>query len=131
MKKLFLILSLALFPWLGAACVDSHSNMGPASCFETAYKLALEGKYDETAEYFTDDILNFLQTNKDMTLQKIWAAKLNDGGVKSVRIIERQTDEKNCDIKIMLMTSEGMSDGEDTMVFEKGMWKFDKMKRVR
>ena len=131
MKKFFLIFSLVVFPWLGAACGDSHSNMGPASCFETAYKLALEGKYDDTAEYFTDDILNFIKTNKDMTLQKIWVAKLNDGGVKSVRIIERQTDEKNCDIKIMLMTNEGMTDGEDTMVFEKGNWKFDKMKRVR
>jgi hypothetical protein len=29
------------------------------------------------------------------------------------------------------MSAEGMMDGEDTMVYEKGMWKFDKIKRVR
>ena len=116
---------------LGAGCADSHSNMGPAGCFETAYKLALQGKYNDTAEYFTDDLLNYLKLNTDMTLQKVWAARLNDGTVKGVKIIERQTDEKNCDIKFMIMGDAGMTDAEDTMVFEKGMWKFDKLKRVR
>jgi hypothetical protein len=129
MKKIMLALLLAL-PFLGG-CVDSHSNMGPVSCFETAYKLALEGKYDATAEYFTDDLLNYLKLNPDTTLQKVWAARLNDGAIKGVKVIERQTDTKNCDIKFMILGDPTVTDGEDTMVFEKGMWKFDKLKRVR
>ncbi len=130
MRKFFWVLFLTL-PW-ATGCLDSHSNMGPASCFEKAYQLALAGKYDETAEFFTDDILNFVKTNQEMTLQKIWAGRLNDGAVKGVKIIERHTDEKNCDIKFFIFTSDGQSlDGEETLVFEKGMWKLDKIKRLR
>ena len=110
----------------------THQNMGPASTFEKAYTLALTGKYDLTLEYFTDDILNFLKTNQDMTLQKIWDGRLNNGAVKAVKIIERQTDEKKCDIKFMIVLNDGtMTDAEDTMVYEKGLWKFDKIKRIR
>ena len=130
--KSFLVLVLISFSWLSFGCVDSHSNIGPASCFDTAYGLAIKGQYDQTAEYFTDDILNYLKTNKDVTLEKIWADRLNNGTVKGVKIIERQTDPKNCDIKFMILGSDGqMVDAEDTLVFERGMWKFDKMKRVR
>lgn len=131
MGKIYLVLLLIL-SWWGGACAGSHSNMGPASCFEKAYELALEGKFDETAEYFTDDILNSLKAGQDMTLAKIWAGRLNDGAVKGVKIIERQTDEKKCDIKFFLLTNDGqMTDGEETLVFENGLWKFDNIKRVR
>lgn len=130
MRRIHLTLALAI-PFLGLSCIDSHSNMGPDSCFTEAYKLALDGKYDDTAEYFTDEILNYMKNNPDTTLQKIWADRLNNGEVKGVKIIERQADEKNYDVKFMLLTDGGMTDAEDTMVFEKGLWKFDKMKRVR
>jgi hypothetical protein len=131
MRRIFFAVFL-LMPWLSMACIDSHSNMGPASCFDKAYALALQGKYDETAEYFTDDILDFLKKNPDTTLQKIWMARLNDGTVRMVKIIERQADPKNCDVKFMIVGNDGqMTDAEDTLVFERGMWKFDKMKRVR
>ena len=131
MRK-FLFISLLILPWLGMACADSHANMGPATCFEKAYQLALAGKIDETAEYFTDEIRNLMKTNQDVTIQKIWAGRLNDGAVKGVKIIERQTDENNCDIKFFLLTMDGqMTDGEETLVFENGLWKFDKVKRVR
>ncbi|HVZ79910.1 MAG TPA: hypothetical protein VHE12_03815 [bacterium] len=130
MNKTLRVLLLAL-PFLGLACADSQSNMGPATAFETSYQLALEGKYDQTADYFSDSVLTYLKNNPDMTLQKVWAARLNDGAVKGIKIIERHTDEKNCDIQFMLLGDGGMTDAEDTLVFEKGMWKFDKLKRVR
>jgi hypothetical protein len=131
MKKILLAAFLVI-PWFVGGCVESHGNMGPASTFEKAYTLALTGKYDQTSEYFTDDILNFLKTNQDMTIQKVWNGRLNDGAVKAIKIIERQTDEKKCDIKFMIVLNDGtMTDAEETMVFEKGLWKFDKIKRIR
>jgi hypothetical protein len=130
MKKSLRVLLLTI-PFLGLACADSHSNMGPASCFETAYKLALDGKYDQTSEYFSDAILTYLKNNPDMTLQKVWAGRLNDGSVKGLKIMERHTDEKNCDIQFLMVTDAGMVEAEETLVFEQGMWKFDKIKRVR
>ncbi len=130
MYKTLRLLLIAI-PFLGLACADSHSNMGPATCFETAYKLALDGKYDDTREYFSDSVLTYLKNNPDMTMQKVWAARLNDGAVKGVKIIERHADEKTCDIQFMLLGDLGMTDAEDTMVFEQGMWKFDKVKRAR
>lgn len=131
MRRIFLTCLLVL-PWLAWGCVESHQNMGPAGTFEKVYTLALAGKYDLTREYFTDDILNFLKTNQDMTLQKIWDGRLNDGAIRAVKIIERQADEKKCDIKFMIILNDGtMTDAEDTMVYEKGVWKFDKIKRIR
>ena len=130
MKKVFFAL-LMLLPWLATACMDSHGNMGPATAFETAYSLALQGKYDDTSDFFSDDIVKMLKTDKELSLQKIWATRLNNGSVKGVKIIERNTTEKTCDIKFMMMTDGGMTDGEDSMVYEKGVWRFDKIQRVR
>ncbi len=128
-KILFAV--LVLLPWLSMACMDSHENMSPVKCFETAYQLGIEGKYDQTAPYFTDAILDYMKKNPDMTLQKIWDAKLNGGTVKLAKVIEKQADDKNCDVKFMINGPDGMTDAEDTLVFERGSWKFDKMTRVR
>jgi len=130
MKNLLLVLLLAL-PWGPIACLDSHENMGPATAFETAYQLALGGKYDQTSDFFSDDIIKMTKTNPEMSLQKIWATRLNNGSVKGVKIIERDANEKTCDIKFMMTTNEGMTDGEDTMIYEKGVWRFDKTQGVR
>lgn len=133
MKKLILA-ALVVLPWLGWGCIESHENLGPKNSFEKAYFLAIKGEIDKTSEFFSDDILNFLKTNQDMTLPKVWAGRLNEGTVQAVKIIESQTDDKkkNCNIKFMLVMNDGtMTDGEETMVYEKGAWKFDKVKRVR
>jgi len=129
--KRILLAALLILPWLAAGCGDSHSNMGPDPSLETAYGLALKGKFEETADFFSDDILNYMKLHPEMTLQSLWTERLNNGSVKGMKIIEHTLTEKDCDFKVMLFTAEGMADGEDAMVFEKGMWKFNTMKRVR
>jgi hypothetical protein len=133
MKKLILAMFLVL-PWLGWGCIESPENLGPKNSFEKAYFLAIKGEIDKTSVFYSDNILNFLKTNQEMTLPKVWAGRLNDGTVKAVKIIESQLDDKktSCNIKFMMVMNDGtMNDGEETMVFEKGSWKFDKMKRIR
>ncbi|SRR5579871_5752189 len=130
MKKI-LWAALLILPWWMAGCGDSHSNLGPDPSLETAYSLALEGKFDETADFFSDDVLNYMKLHPEMTLQTLWNDRLNNGTVKGIKLIEHTLTEKDCDYKFMLFTSEGMADGEDSMVFEKGMWKFNTMKRIR
>lgn len=130
MKKI-LWAALLILPWLAAGCGDSHSNLGPDPSFETAYSLATQGKFDETADFFSDSILTYMKLHPDMTMQALWNDRLNGGSVKGIKIIEHTLTDTSCDYKMMLFTNEGMADGEDTMVFEKGAWKFNTMKRIR
>jgi hypothetical protein len=133
MKKLILA-ALLVLPWAGWGCIESHENLGPKGSFDKAYYLAIKGEIDKTSDFYSDNILNFLKTNQEMTLQKVWAGRLNDGTVQAVKIIESQLDDskKKCDIKFMMVMNDGtMNDGEETMIYEKGSWKFDKIKRVR
>jgi hypothetical protein len=118
---------------LPMACVDDHSNMGPVSSMEAVYKLALEGKIQETREYFSDDLLKFLETNPDWTLEKVWENRLQNGQVRGVAVTEKQADKNRAQIKFMLAMADGTpgEEGEESMIYEKGMWKFDKIARVR
>lgn len=130
MKRILWVAFLIL-PWLVSGCGDSHSNLGPDPSFETAYGLAVAGKFDETADFFSDSILAYMKQNPEVTFQTLWNDRLNGGSVKGIKIIEHTLTDTSCDYKMMLFTSEGMTDGEDTMVFEKGAWKFNTMKRIR
>lgn len=124
-------LVMTLSSW---GCLESHSNMGPVTAFETAYRMALEGKIPETEGYFTKDLQDFLKTNPDWDLEKAWAGRLADGAVGSVKVIERNHDKaKNrATIKFMVLKNDGtMEDGEESMVYEHGMWRFDKLERSR
>jgi len=115
------------------ACVDDHGNMGPVGSLEAVYKLALEGKVQETKEYFSDDLLKFLETNPDWTLEKVWAGRLQEGKVVGIAVTEKSADKVRAQMKFMIVMSDGTpgEEGEESMVFEKGMWKFDKIGRIR
>jgi hypothetical protein len=123
-------LLLAVLPM---ACVDDHSNMGPVSSLEAVYKLALEGKIQETKEYFSDDLLKFLETNPDWTLEKVWQNRLQNGLVGGIAVMEKSADKTKARMKFMIARTDGSAgeEGEESMVFEKGMWKFDKIDRIR
>jgi len=126
----WLVLGLMVLP---LACVDSHSNMGPVGSLQAVYKLALEGKIAETKEYFSDDLLKFLETNPDWTLEKVWANRLQNGQVLGIAVTEKSADKTRAQIKFMLAMADGTpgEEGEESMIYEKGMWKFDKIARVR
>ena len=117
-------------PW---GCLESRGNQGPVTALEAVYKLALEGKLQETKDYFSDDLLKFLETNPDWTLEKVWQGRLQNGMVRGIAVTEKHADKVHAQIKFMIAMADGTpgEEGEETLVFEKGMWKFDKIARVR
>lgn len=123
---------LLLLPLLGTACIQADPERDPSLCFHQAYLWATEGKFDKTAVYFTDEILNSMKADPQMTLQKLWAPRLNDGKVKAIKAIEQDRKEDRYSIKFMLVQENGeMADAEDGMVRVNGKWKFDKIQRIR
>jgi hypothetical protein len=131
MKRILLVLLLAS-PWMGTACLEADPERDPSICFHQAYLWATEEKFDKTSVYFTDEILDTLKKDPEMTMKKLWAPRLNDGAVKAFKAIEQDRKDDRYTIKFMLILATGeMTDAEDGMVMVNGKWKFDKIQRVR
>jgi len=132
MGKILRVMGL-LLAVLPMACVDDHSNMGPVSSLEAVYKLALEGKYEETREYFSDDLKKFLAANPDRTLEKVWQDRLQNGLVGGIAVMEKSADKTKATMKFMIARTDGSAgeEGEESMIYEKGVWKFDRIDRIR
>ena len=116
-----ILITVVLFVFLGCSNVTQGS---PSEVVKITYKLGNEGKYTETEQYLSADVLMAVKNQKIAPLKKTWDYYTRNGSLEKIEVLEENIRGEGADVKFRLHFKDGKSkDKSEPLIKENGKWK--------
>ncbi len=108
----------------GCSNAAKAAKKSPSEVVKIAYELGNEGKYSDTEQYLSTDILTAIKNQKIAPLKKTWDTYSRNGSIVKIDIIEEVIRGEGANVKFRLYFKDGKAkEASEPLINENGHWK--------